>query len=122
MYTYIDIYHEVQSLKQYRVLIMPTKFYDTPAWKKLRRLRLMREPLCRHCMARGRVVAATQVDHVKPISQGGPPMDIDNTQSLCISCHSIKTSSDKTGKLIKGCDDNGMPFDVNHPWHGGGGQ
>jgi len=96
---------------------MATKFYDKPAWRKLRRLRLMTEPLCRQCKLRDRVTAATQVDHIKPISQGGSALDMDNTQSLCHSCHSVKTASDKNGTLMKGCDDNGMPIDANHPWY-----
>ena len=99
---------------------MVTKFYDRPAWKKLRRIQLMHEPLCRYCKSRGRVVGATQVDHKKPISKGGAPLDIENLQSLCRSCHSVKTSSDKTGRLVRGCDDSGMPFDANHPWHSRG--
>jgi len=60
------------------------------AWQRLRSHVLMVEPLCRECAAWGRVVAATDVDHVTPKSQGGTD-DLFNLQSLCHSCHSAKT-------------------------------
>jgi 5-methylcytosine-specific restriction protein A len=31
------------------------------------------------------------IDHIKPISEGGEPLDIDNLQTLCKECHAIKT-------------------------------
>lgn len=53
-------------------------------------MRLDAEPLCRQCRAEGVVEAATQVDHIVPIAEGGTN-GFENTQSLCASCHSKKT-------------------------------
>ena len=55
----------------------------------------MEEPLCRHCLRDGRVVAATLVDHIIPLSEA-PDLRLvrSNLQSLCSRCHSSKTQAD----------------------------
>ena len=68
------------------------------------------------CLARGLTEAATDADHIKRIEDGGDRRDSGNLQSLCHSCHSIKTGSDKTGSLISGCDTSGIPLDARHRW------
>ncbi|NBW09689.1 MAG: HNH endonuclease [Caulobacteraceae bacterium] len=50
---------------------------------------LREEPLCRHCGA-----AASQVDHIVPLSRGGTDAR-ENLQPLCHSCHSKKTASER---------------------------
>lgn len=99
------------------------RFYDSAVWKKARRLQLSKQPLCKHCSMAGKIVAATEVDHIVRMSEGGAALDPDNLQSLCHSCHSIKTGREKHGLkvIVKGCDENGMPLDPNHPWNQGGG-
>ena len=37
-----------------------------------------------------------QVDHIIPVSKGGKDAD-DNLQTLCIKCHSVKTSKENVG-------------------------
>lgn len=71
----------------------------------------------------GRLRAANTVDHVVPISEGGPPYpDHDGLASYCPSCHSAKTArgteagAAATSKPRRGCDQNGMPLDPSHPW------
>lgn len=59
-------------------------------WRRLRLIVLAEEPLCRACAADGRVVAATDVDHVVARVRGGSD-DRDNLQALCHACHSRKT-------------------------------
>lgn len=59
--------------------------YNSKRWKMLRRRRLFLDPLC-SC---GEI--ATDVDHITPIEEGGEPFGLENTQSLCKSCHSVKT-------------------------------
>ena len=66
-------------------------------WRRLRQMVLAEHPLCAdpygiHA-ARGEVVAATDVDHIKPKRDGGTD-DWDNLQALCSSCHSRKTIDD----------------------------
>ena len=57
----------------------------------MRRWFLARHPLCAHCLKRGFTTPATEVDHIKPLRQGGARLDQTNLQSLCKPCHSRKT-------------------------------
>jgi 5-methylcytosine-specific restriction protein A len=100
---------------------VPSRFYDLRVWRKLRRLKLERDPLCEHCRPTGRLVAAAHVDHIRPISQGGEPLDLANLASLCASCHSRKTARDmgNSDKPLKGAGRDGLPIDPAHPWHRG---
>lgn len=54
---------------------------------KLRLMVLRAEPLCRDCLGRGRTTAATDVDHIIPLRDGGTN-ELSNLQPLCHSCHS----------------------------------
>ena len=58
---------------------------------------LSAHPLCKHCVAEGRVTAATEVDHVVPLHQGGAD-DESNFQSLCNDCHKAKTAQEARGR------------------------
>lgn len=69
------------------------KFYNSTAWRKLARKQLIREPLCSICLKEGRASMAEIADHIKPITEGGERLDINNLQSLCRSCHNKKHSS-----------------------------
>jgi len=71
------------------------RFYQRAAWKALRKQQLSNEPLCRQCRTLGKLVAATIVDHVIPISIGGAPLHIGNVQSLCTPCHNAKTNKER---------------------------
>lgn len=79
---------------------------NTAAWQRLRASVITEEPLCRHCSERGLIVCASDVDHIS-----GDPSDNsrDNLQSLCHSCHSIKTAADHGKRVATGCDANGIP-------------
>ena len=64
-------------------------------WRRLRRQHLAREPLCRHCLAKGRLTEAQHVDHVTPVKDAPDRrLDASNLQSLCRSCHSKKTAAE----------------------------
>lgn len=63
--------------------------YSTKAWDRLRKAKLVRNPLCEDCFAHGRIVEAEHVHHIDEVSEGGkflPAMS--ELQSLCKSCHS----------------------------------
>ena len=62
--------------------------HTTPRWQQLRRRIKDRDGWrCRECGRAGRL----EVDHVKPIQDGGDPWDPANLQTLCRSCHIAKT-------------------------------
>lgn len=69
--------------------------YDA-RWRKIRLMHLRAHPLCIECTAQGLTVAATDVDHITPLAQGGTHAS-DNLQSLCHSCHSKKTAAQSLG-------------------------
>lgn len=77
--------------------------------------------MCAHCLARGLVTAAIEVDHVVPLFKGGAD-DESNLQSLCRECHDTKTRLDLGWKVKGGCDLNGNPLDSNHFWNKGRGR
>lgn len=63
-------------------------------WKRIRAQTLQSEPLCRLCLAGGKTVPATVVDHIVPLADGGTH-DSGNLQPLCKRCHdAIKTPAD----------------------------
>jgi len=66
-------------------------FYNTKRWRMLRRQVLFDQPICAHCDD----ALATDVDHIKPIEQGGSTWDRANLQPLCTSCHSTKTRQEQ---------------------------
>lgn len=63
------------------------------AWRKIRNRYIAKHPLCAHCLRDGRYTAATEVDHIVPLSHGGKHAE-SNLQALCKSCHSKKTMQD----------------------------
>ena len=72
------------------------------------------------CSAQGKVVPATQVDHITPIVEGGDWFDADNLQSLCLVCHSQKTRGDEGKAVRMGASVDGVPLDPKHPWNAQG--
>lgn len=67
--------------------------YRSTRWAWLRRVKLGKQPLCVECGD-----AATDVDHIQPITQGGAVWALDNLQSMCKSCHGRKTRRENTEK------------------------
>lgn len=62
--------------------------YNTDKWKKLRKLKLMYNPLCEMCESEGKVTPALDVHHITPILQDiNKAFDMDNLMSLCRCCH-----------------------------------
>lgn len=66
--------------------------YTSRRWLGFRRAYLASNPACVQCGA-----AATQVDHVRPIRDGGPVWDEGNLQALCGRHHTRKTNSERGG-------------------------
>ncbi len=57
-------------------------------WRKLRKAILAVEPLCRKCLAEGKIKEATEVDHIDGNVRN---LERSNLQPLCKSHHSKKT-------------------------------
>ncbi len=53
----------------------------------------MESPLCVACKEKGRVTAATEVDHIVALVNGGTDTP-ENRQALCSECHEAKTRRD----------------------------
>ena len=70
------------------------RFYQSGEWRVTKKRHLMCEPLCRECMKDNKLTKATLVDHITPIKKGGAPLDENNLQSLCWSCHSKKSAEE----------------------------
>ncbi|KNY29057.1 HNH endonuclease [Pseudobacteroides cellulosolvens] len=71
------------------------RFYSSRAWRKVRERKLMINPLCELCMKEERLAAATVVDHIIPIKDGGEVWDLENMQSLCKTCHERKGAMER---------------------------
>ena len=58
-------------------------------WQKVRAAVLADEPLCRACMAQGRVTEATEVHHTRPLREHpNSRLDRATLMPLCKPCHS----------------------------------
>lgn len=66
-----------------------------PAWRRFRKWFIARNPLCGHCEKEGLTRLARELDHIKPLDEGGALLDAENVQGLCHRHHRIKTEQDK---------------------------
>lgn len=79
-------------------------FYESPAWRKLRRIKLAQMPLCEICYTNNRMEKATMVDHKIEIKDGGAALDIENLTSICHHCHNKKTAQERKKRKDGGND------------------
>lgn len=69
-------------------------------WRRLRKAVMDRDSwLCQTCKRAGKHRLATQVDHVKPLAQGGTD-DPDNLEAICDPCHARKTGREAKGLRV----------------------
>lgn len=61
--------------------------YQTPEWRRLRRLVLDRDHVCQMQLP-GCTKWATAVDHVVPVADGGAFFDLCNLRGACRGCNS----------------------------------
>lgn len=69
-------------------------------WMRIRKLILLEEPLCRHCLTEGRTTQAREVDHIIPLEDEGTD-DRANLQALCRQCHKQKTAFDTAKRAVR---------------------
>lgn len=94
------------------------KWYDTRRWRRRARHQLAAEPLCRECLAKGIVTAATQVHHVVAHHGDEYAFWFGELASLCASCHSIETAKEQGRGVRPQIGLDGWPIDL--PQAGGG--
>ena len=74
------------------------KEYASPLWKQTRKTMLSKHPLCQSCLTVGRVTEAKHIDHLFAWKLIGREAFHNNIfQSLCVHCHSYKTSLESKG-------------------------
>ena len=73
---------------------------QTERWRKLRKQKLTSSPLCERCQEDGRVRAAEEVHHIRPVEDGLTyrekemlMFDPHNLRALCHDCH-VKTHTE----------------------------
>lgn len=69
------------------------RFLDSAAWRRLRRIKLGKNPLCQDCEDEGRISPAIDVHHIK--SRRERPelaMVLTNLRSLCRPHHTRRTN------------------------------
>lgn len=65
-------------------------------WNEHSKRYRQQQPLCENCKAKGVTTGVDLVDHIIPVQVApGLKHDDDNLQSLCSTCHAIKTAEDK---------------------------
>jgi hypothetical protein len=77
-------------------------WYWTARWRQIAKHQLKAEPLCRNCLAAGRITAATVCDHIEP-HRGDPDKFWNGPfQSLCDEapwrCHSRIKQLEERGR------------------------
>jgi hypothetical protein len=77
-----------------------SKLYSTASWQKQRIAQLSQEPLCAGCLCAGKIVQAQHIDHVFPHRQCNEKFKRNLFQSLCASCHTLKTQMESHGTYL----------------------
>lgn len=82
------------------------KLIHKSRWVHLRKAKLSNNPLCELCQAEGRIEAATEVHHIRPVEEAityadkqQRMYDVTNLQALCHDCHvKVHTAMGRAGK------------------------
>ncbi|MFV1944196.1 HNH endonuclease signature motif containing protein [Pseudomonas luteola] len=107
-----------KGMTQYKPKKARVVSLNSAAWKRLRAQVLAEEPLCRWCLALGKYVASTDVDHIRDSREDySDDNSRENLTALCHECHSLKTARSMGKRVTLGCDVNGLPLDPDHPWN-----
>src|SRR5262245_6555732 len=106
------------TVPRHQVWIMTNKrerrfSYGEWRWRKIRRIHLMRHPLCAICDRRGLIAAATVVDHIEPHRGDVNKFWTGGLQSLCDNCHSsIKQKLEKKKRPVQAIGFGGWPIPI----------
>ncbi len=77
------------KLEQVLELMRAGKFYESPAWRRTRRVALKRDNHeCQDCKEQGGYSKATDVHHIKHLKDRPDlALELSNLRSLCGACH-----------------------------------
>ena len=78
-------------------------------------VQLSKEPLCQRCTCYGKVVVATDIDHVFPHKGDYEKFFTSELCSLCHSCHAWKTQQENLGKIYTWRDKQELLLNSQHP-------
>lgn len=81
-----------QARQRQAVRLYPT---NSKRWMADRERQLQKQPLCEHCLVRGVIKEANEVDHIDGSASEERDYVDSNYQSLCKPCHSRKTRSEQ---------------------------
>jgi 5-methylcytosine-specific restriction endonuclease McrA len=91
-------------------------WYSLQSWRRRSAHQKRIEPLCRMCLAEGRVTSAQIADHIVDHAGSWNAFVLGQLQSLCAPCHERKHGRLK-GPPRCDVDANGYPVDPNHPFN-----
>ena len=83
--------------KHSRTDIDEQRFYQSALWRRVRRVKLAKDPLCELCLEAGLIHKTEIVHHIVPIKDGGAPLDLDNLRSACKSHHGQAEAQSRGG-------------------------
>lgn len=93
-------------------------WYSLARWRGRhgrRTLQLKAEPLCRMCIAQGKVTAASVADHVKPHKGDADKFWCGELQSLCADHHDASKQAEEHRGFSNATGSDGWPIDPKHP-------
>ena len=95
------------------------QWYGSQRWREWARWQLTQFPLCAHCEAKGKVVAATVADHIEPHRGNHYAFWFGKLQSLCASCHNATKQQVEIRGFSTEIGADGLPTDRRHPFYAG---
>jgi len=92
------------------------KLYKSADWRRLRARVLARDPLCRRCLRRSKIVPSTVANHIRP-HKGDLDLffDDENVEGVCKPCHDGPIQSAEARGYSAEIGDDGWPIDPAHP-------
>ena len=77
-------------------------FYQGQRWRKVRDMKLQRDPLCEACAQAGRTTVAVLVHHLLPVKEHWEQRyNLDFMVSICHPCHNAIESELDAAKVLK---------------------
>jgi 5-methylcytosine-specific restriction enzyme A len=81
--------------------------YKTRMWERRRIQVLTRDPFCADGRVCGGKAPSMEVDHVKPLAEGGERYAMANLRGTCTACHEAKTAAENGIRFSRGVREGG---------------